>query len=139
MPVTTPVKKETTIETDLKKCLVKYSGLKAEKKLIQKNLEIINEKIAPVEKLAFETMEGLSLTSLTMGDQTFFRTTKKFFSMKDKVKAMKWIKTKFPELLSVNATTLTSFLKGQLEEKKKIPKDLFNDYSKDTVGIRKKA
>ena len=125
-----------TIKQDLRKDLLKLDKLRAAKKKYEELIKNLNEKIQPMEKKCFDLMMGMDMQKLTMNKKTFYVTARQFFSMKDKAKATLWIKKYYPELLSVNAQQLTSFLNEMIEAGKKVPMNLFNKYAIERVGIR---
>ena len=136
MPKKAQPKKASDVSV-LRKKLIQLKKLKDAKSAFEVQIKKLNEKIEPLMTDCFNDMTALDIQKLTMKDSTFYVTSRKFFSMMDKAKALAWIKKTNPELLSINHNTLNSFLTEWIKEQKKKPPACFKEFSKDSVGIRK--
>lgn len=121
----------------LKRNLTSLRKLKDMKKVHEAKIKELNGLIDPLVEKCFSMMTALDIQKITMNGNTFFTTARKFFSMTDKAEGTKWIKENAPELLSVNAQTLNSFLNEWIEKNKKKPPKIFREFTKESVQIRK--
>ena len=136
MPEAKTAKKGADIQKDLRSTLLKLKRFKDKKSAINTQLSGLNEQIETLSNKAFDIMQGLGIQNMKLNNTTFFMTSKPYFSIKDKQKAMAWIKKNHPEMLTVNAQSLTSFLRSTYLEKAKKPPAFFNKYDKNSVGVR---
>ncbi len=127
---------EYTLNDDLKKDIEKYQKLKNKKSSLEAQVKELNAEIEPLEKSIYDRMEGIGIQNLTLKGHLYFLSSRIYFSVTDRNKCLKWLKTKHPEMITYNHQSLTSFLKSEfIEKQKKIP-SFFEQVSKEKVGIR---
>lgn len=119
--------------------------LKDRKKVLDDELKAINTRIAEVEEELANKMLTEEIQSFQRSGKTFYVTTKVFASAvpERKAKLFAWLKENgFGDMVTetVNANTLSAWVREQLEESESLPEgleELVNVYEKTTVGIRK--
>ena len=119
--------------------------LKDRKKALDDELKAVNSRIAEVEEQLANKMVEEEIQSFQRSGKTFYVTTKVFASAVPERKAelFAWLKEHgFGDMVTetVNANTLSAWVREQLEESETLPEDLeelVNVYEKTTVGIRK--
>lgn len=124
---------------DLKSGLRKFKELKNEKAQLEEEIKKLNARIDECQQKVYEIMTSTEMTKVTIDDTTFYTTARLFFSInpEQKTKALKWVRDNHPELLSVNAQTLTSFLTEYVKEQKKSVPSFFVQTTQERVGMRK--
>lgn len=119
--------------------------LKDRKKALDDELKAVNARIAEVEEQLASKMVEEEIQSFQRSGKTFYVTTKVFASAvpERKVELFAWLKDHgFGDMVTetVNANTLSAWVREQLEESESLPEgleELVNVYEKTSVGIRK--
>lgn len=133
------------MEQDIFELADELAGLKERKKELEDMLKEVNERIATVEEILSTRMLEEELQSFNRNGKTFYVQTKTFASAVPERKAelFQWLKDHgFGDMVTetVNANTLSAWVREQLEESESLPEgleELVNVYEKTTVGIRK--
>jgi predicted nucleic acid-binding Zn-ribbon protein len=119
--------------------------LKNRKKELENELKAVNAKIAKTdEELSMKMLEE-ELQSFNRNGKTFYVQTKTFAAVVPdrKPELFTWLKNHgYGDMVTetVNANTLSAFVREMLSETDQLPEDLeelVNVYEKTTVGIRK--
>jgi len=121
------------------------SELRDRKKALDDELKAVNARITEVEEQLASKMVEEEIQSFQRSGKTFYVTTKVFASAVPERKAelFAWLKEHgFGDMVTetVNANTLSAWVREQLEESESLPEgleELVNVYEKTTVGIRK--
>ena|SRR5690606_27570624 len=121
------------------------AGLKERKKELEDTLKEVNARIATVEEILSTRMLEEEVQSFNRNGKTFYVQTKTFASAvpERKHELFAWLKDHgFGDMVTetVNANTLSAWVREQLEESESLPEgleELVNVYEKTTVGIRK--
>lgn len=121
------------------------AALKDRKKALDDELKAVNARITEVEEHLASKMVEEEIQSFQRSGRTFYVTTKVFANAvpERKVELFAWLKDNgFGDLVTetVNANTLSAWVREQLADSDQLPEDLqelINVYEKTTVGIRK--
>jgi len=119
--------------------------LKDRKKALDDELKAVNARIAEVEEELSNRMLEEEIQSFQRSGKTFYVTTKVFANAVPERKndLFVWLKEHgFGDMITetVNANTLSAWVREQLEESESLPEgleELVNVYEKTSVGIRK--
>lgn len=121
------------------------AALKDRKKALDDELKAVNARIAEIDEILSSRMLEEELQSFNRNGRTFYVQTKTFASAVPERKAelLAWLKENgYGDMVTetVNANTLSAWVREQLEESESLPEgleELVNVYEKTTVGIRK--
>lgn len=119
--------------------------LKQRKRELEDELKEVNAKIGRVDQELSNLMLEEELQSFNRNGQTFYVNTKTYASAvpERKQDLFAWLKNHgYGDMVAetVNANTLSAFVREMLSETDQLPEDLeelVNVYEKTTVGIRK--
>lgn len=121
------------------------ADLKRRKKELEDELKEVNAMIAKTDEELSTIMLEEELQSFNRNGQTFYVNTKTYASAvpDKKHELFAWLKNHgYGDMVTetVNANTLSAWVREQLEESESLPEgleELVNVYEKTTVGIRK--
>lgn|SRR5690606_18351527 len=123
----------------------RLADLKRRKKELEDELKEVNAKIAKTDEELSTIMLEEELQSFNRNGQTFYVNTKTYASAvpNKKRELFAWLKDHgYGDMVTetVNANTLSAFVREMLSETEQLPEGLeglVNVYEKTTVGIRK--
>lgn len=123
----------------------RFRALKERKDALEEELSVVNEELTKVDQEMVQTMINEEIPRFTRNGKSYHLTTRIFASpvAEKKDEFFDWLSGNgYGGMLKlgVNANTLSSWVKEQLEDKDELPepvKSMVNYHSKTSVGMRK--